>query len=426
MILIATIAKENSTLYKKENRLFIVFIIHIIISKAIFYIDTKTMKKLLRLVPIVIIAIVAYGIFSYMKPPVTERSTQITAINTTQDIAYDVIKITDGLEVPRAIAFTSPQRMLVTERPWRIRVIENNILQESPLYTVPFISNTSEEWLMSIVLDPNYTDNKWIYISYAYSDGETMYVRVVRFTDAWDSLQDETLIIDQLPAAQRHAGTALAFGPDGMLYITVWDATQSERAQFIDFYNGKILRIFPDGTIPQDNIHPNYATRALWLRNSQGIAWNSKGDMYAVDHGPSIFDGPPGGDEINHIIAKGNYGRPVVSHEKTQTGMQDAIAIYTPAMAPASLMIYQGAMFPEWKDQLFVGMLKWEWILKVQIDPNNPDKIVGQQKIIDNTYGRIRHVTQWPDGSIYFTTSNEDGRWDAQSSGDVIYQIIRK
>lgn len=106
--------------------------------------------------------------------------------------------------------------------------------------------------------------------------------------------------------------------------------------------------------------------------------------------------------------------------------MQDAIAIYTPAIAPASLMIYQGTMFPEWKDQLFVGMLKWEWILKVQIDPNSPDKILNQQKIIDSTYGRIRHVTQWPDGSIYFTTSNEDGRGDEQSSGDVIYQIIRK
>lgn len=371
-------------------------------------------------------AAVAYGIFSYMKPTITERSTQIETIQAMPDIQYDIIKVADELQVPRAIAFTDPNRMLVTERPWRIRIIQDNILQESPLHTITEISNTSEEWLMSIILDPNYRENKWIYISYAYNDGENMYVRVVRFTDQWDTVEDETIIIDQLPAAQRHAGTALTFGPDGMLYITVWDATQSEKAQFIDFYNGKILRIAADGTIPEDNIHPDYATRALWLRNSQGIAWNSKGDMYAVDHGPSIFDGPPGGDEINYIVAQGNYGRPVVSHEKTQTGMQDAIAIYTPAIAPASLMIYQGTMFPEWKDQLFVGMLKWEWILKVQIDPNSPDKILNQQKIIDSTYGRIRHVTQWPDGSIYFTTSNEDGRGDEQSSGDVIYQIIRK
>lgn len=361
-----------------------------------------------------------------MKPTVTELSTQITMVKTTPDIEYDVIKITDGLEVPRAIAFTDADRILVAERPWRIRVIQNKLLQESPLHTITQISNQSEEWLMSIVLDPNYIDNKFIYISYAYNAGENMYAKVARFTDQWDSLTNETLIIDQLPAAQRHAGTALAFGPDGMLYITVWDATQSERAQFVDFYNGKILRIAADGTIPEDNTHPDYATRALGLRNSQGIAWNSKGDMYAVDHGPSIFDGPPWGDEINYITAKTNYGRPVVSHERTQTGMQDPIAIYTPAIAPASLMIYQGIMFPEWKDHLFIGMLKGEWVLKVQIDPNNPDKIINQQKIIDNTYGRIRYVTQWPDGSIYFTTSNEDGRGDNPSSWDAIYQIIRK
>lgn len=384
------------------------------------------MKKLLRLVPIAIIAIVAYGIFSYMKPATTELSTQINTITSTQDIQYDIIKVTDWLQVPRAIAFTDKDRMLVTERPWRIRVIQNNTLQESPLHTITEISNASEEWLMSIVLHPNYKENKWLYISYAYGDGESMRTRVVKFTDEGNKLTNETLIIDQLPAAQRHAGSTLAFGSDGMLYVTVWDATQSERAQFVDFYNGKIIRIFADGTIPQDNIHPDYATRAMWLRNSQGIAWNSKGDMYAIDHGPSIFDGPPGWDEINYITAKWNYGRPVISHEKSQEWMIDPIAIYTPAIAPASLMIYQGIMFPERKDQLFIWMLKWEGILKIQIDPNNPNQIINQQKIIDNSYGRVRYVTQWPDGSIYFTTSNEDNRGKKQSWWDAIYQIIRK
>lgn len=361
-----------------------------------------------------------------MKPTTTERSTQIANINTIQDIQYDIIKITDGLQVPRSIIQTSPTRMLVAERPGRIRVIENNILQQDPLYTIPSISNQSEEWLMSMILDPNYTENKWIYISYAYTDGEMMYVKVIRFTDLGDLLDNEELIIDQLPAAQRHAGTALAFGPDDMLYITVGDSTQSERSQFVDFYNGKILRIFPDGTIPQDNIHPDYATRAMGLRNSQGIAWNSKGDMYAIDHGPSIFDGPPWWDEINYITAKGNYGRPIVSHENSQTGMIDPIAIYTPAIAPASLMIYQGSMFPERQDQLFIGMLKGEWILKLQTNPNNPEQIIDQQRIIDNTYGRIRNITQWSDGSIYFSTSNEDNRGETQPWADAIYQIIRK
>lgn len=384
------------------------------------------MKKLLRLIPISILIIIAYGIFSYMKPATTELSTQINAIQIAQDIQYDVIKITDWLQVPRAMAFTDTGRILVTERAWRIRVVQDNVLQEKPLHTITAVSNTAEEWLMSIILDPNYANNKWLYVSYAYTDGESMRVRVVRFTDQWDTLTDEKMIIDQLPAAQRHAGTALAFGPDGMLYITVWDATQSERAQFVDFYNGKILRVFPDGTIPGDNMHPDYATRAIGLRNSQGIAWNSKGDMYAIDHGPSIFDGPPGWDEINLITAKGNYGRPIVSHEKSQEGMIDPIAIYTPAIAPASLMIYQGAVFPERKDHLFVGMLKGEWILKIQINPNNPAQGIEQQKIIDNSYWRIRNIVQWPDGNIYFTTSNEDGRGEKQLWWDAIYQITRK
>jgi glucose/arabinose dehydrogenase len=253
-----------------------------------------------------------------------------------------------------------------------------------------------------------------------------MRVRVVRFTDLWDSLADETLIIDELPAAQRHAGTALAFWPDGKLYITVGDATQWERAQFPDYYNGKILRINADGSIPKDNPYPFYATWSLGHRNSQGIARNSAWVMYAVDHGPSIFDGPPGGDEINLITTWSNHGRPIVSHEKTQPGMADPIAIFTPALAPASLMIYKGDMFPEWIDQLFIGGLRWQTILKVTIDTNKPDKVIDQQKIIDNSYGRIRFVWEAPDWSIYFSTSNQDGRWEKKPIGDAIYKIIRK
>jgi len=406
--------------------MFLAILTHITIPIVMFYFKKKIMKKIVAITILILAAIVGYGIFSYMKPSTTERSTQINTIHTTQDIEYDVIKITDGLEVPRSIIRTSPDRILITERPWRIRVMENNVLNPEPLHTIPFISNRSEEWLMGITKDPNYENNRHIYTAYAYADGETMRVRVVRFTDQWDSLTNETLIIDQLPAAQRHAWTALAFWPDNKLYITVGDATQGERAQFPDYYNGKILRINNDGSIPDDNPHEYYATRALGLRNSQWIAWNSEGVMYAIDHGPSVFDGPPGGDEINHITKWSNYGRPVVSHERTQTGMQDPIAIYTPAIAPASLMIYQGDMFSEREDDLFIGMLRGEWVLKVTIDPNDPNKVIDQQKIVDDRYGRIRFVGQAPDGSIYFTTSNEDQRGKTQPWADAIYQIIRK
>lgn len=381
------------------------------------------MKKTLRVIPLVWGVMIAYGIWSYLNPAITERSTDTTTIQTYTWEEYSVIQVTDGLQVPRSMAFTSPDRILVTERWWAIRVIEDGILNPSPLLTISSISNQSEEWLMGITLDPSYNTNKYVYIAYAYTAAWQMLVKIVRLTDLWDTLSDETIIIDNLPAAQRHAWTALAFWPDEKLYITVGDATQSERAQFPDYYNGKILRINPDGTIPEDNPSNLYATRALWLRNSQWIARDSKWEMYAVDHGPSIFDGPPGWDEINHIQKNGNYGRPLLHHEMTQTGMIDPIAIYTPAIAPASLMIYDGDMFPTWKNNLFIGMLKGEWVLKVTLDPNDPNRIINQERIIDNSYWRIRAVVQWPDGSIYFSTSNQDSRWESSPQWDSIYQI---
>lgn len=383
------------------------------------------MRRLLRLIPLGIIASITYGIFSYIYPATSQRSTHVETISGTADLQYNVVKIADGLDVPRSIVRTSQSRILVTERAWRIRVIQSGSLQKDALYTVSGISNQAEEGLMSITTDPQYTTNKRIYIAHAYAQGEKMQVKVVRLTDKGTTLDEEKTIIDKLAAATSHAGTALRFWPDGKLYITVGDATQGEKAQFPDYNNGKTLRINADGTIPKDNPFPGYATRSIWHRNSQGIARNSKGELYAVEHGPSIFDGPPWGDEINRIIKWWNYGRPVISHEQSATGMIDPIAIYTPAIAPASLLIYQGDMFPERKDQLFVWMLKGEGMLKVTIDPKQPDTVIDTQKIIDGTYGRIRFVGEWPDGSIYFTTSNEDGRWTKHPEKDTIYRIVR-
>ena len=118
------------------------------------------------------------------------------------------------------------------------------------------------------------------------------------------------------------------------------------------------MRINTDGTNPIDNPYPRSAVRSIGHRNSQGIDRDSKGNMYASEHGPSVFDGQPGGDEINHIISKGNYGRNKISHEQTATGFINPIAIFTPAIAPGSLHIYGGSMFPQRKDAILVGMLK--------------------------------------------------------------------
>src|SRR3989344_4260455 len=204
------------------------------------------------------------------------------------EVAYRVEEVARGLEVPWAIVFTSPSRMLVSERPGRIRIIENGTLAEKPLRTFPEVSTGGEEGLMSLALHPSYASNKYVYASYAYQSERGMWVKVIRFRDNGDSISNITTIIDAIPAAQFHAGCELAFGPDGKLYITTGDATEREIAQDKDSLGGKILRLNDDGSIPSDN---PFGT-AVWSyghRNPQGISWNSEGELYETEHGPSGF-----------------------------------------------------------------------------------------------------------------------------------------
>ena len=383
-----------------------------------------------------------YQGYRYLYPVTTERTTHIRHIPFINSVdmssigqedgwdeasyTYEIIAIASWLEVPRAVVETAPWRLLVTERAGRVRQIVDGVLVDEPVLVIPQISNRSEEWLMSLITDPQYDENAWVYLAYAQSIVGGMEVHVVRYTDVWDALTDPVVVIGWLPAAQRHAWTALAFGPDGYLYITVGDATQKHLAQSLDTYHGKILRIGAQGDIPEDNPFPHSAIWSIWHRNVQGIWRTHDAEMYASEHGPSTFDGPPWGDEINRIIPWANYGRPLVSHEQRASGMQDPIAVYTPAIAPASLLVYSWSLFPKRQNHLFVGMLRGEWILQLQIDPEDPDRIIHTQKIVDDTYGRIRFVGQWLDWSIYFTTSNEDGRGRRRPEGDGVYQIRRQ
>lgn len=205
---------------------------------------------------------------------------------------------------------------------------------------------------MSLTLDPEYEDNKYIYTSYAYRGPEGMAVKVVRLTDSGSSLAEPVTILGNIPAAKYHAGSRLAFGPDGKLYISTGDATDKLLAQDKGSLAGKILRINADGTIPEDNPEPGNPLWSYGHRNPQGLAWLGN-DLYSSEHGPSVFDGPAGGDEVNRIIKGGNYGWPLVSHTKTQEGTIAPLRVFTPAEAPASLMAYSGKMFPQYRDHLF-------------------------------------------------------------------------
>lgn len=333
--------------------------------------------------------------------------------------------VASGLDTPWDIVFTSPGRILVTERPGQVRVIENGTLREAPLYVFEEVLENGEDGLMSLALDPEYQENRFVYTAVAYAEnGESLTVKVVRFVDTGETLAEPFVVIDQIPGAKFHAGCRIAFGPDGKLYITTGDATDKELAQDLQSLAGKVLRINKDGTIPADNPFPGSTVWSYGHRNSQGLAWNpDTGLLYESEHGPSVFDGPAGGDEVNVIERGLNYGWPAVSHEKSREGMVSPLVTFTPAEAPGSLMIYSGRVFPEWRGNLFFGALKGEGLMRIRLDGSDPKKVAAYGKLREVSLGRIRAVVEGPDGNIYFTTSNRDGRGKPAPLDDRIFRI---
>lgn len=353
-----------------------------------------------------------------------QNSTKVS--DTEKTAEYSIEPFVRDLEVPWSIVFTSDSRILVNERPGRLRVIENGVVNKQPLREFKDISSGSEEGLMGLALDPDYTSNKLIYLSYAYEKDDALWVKVVRFVDNGTSLAEETIIFDGIPAEKYHAGCRLRFGPDNKLYITTGDAGERKLAQDLSKLHGKILRINGDGTIPSDNPFPNSPVWSYGHRNPQGIDWYPGTDvMWSTEHGPSGFDGPGGGDEVNVIVKGKSYGWPDVSHTDSKEGMVSPILVYTPAEAPASGMFYKSGKIAEFKNTFLFGCLKGQGIMVVTVDPNDPTKQVSFKKIATK-YGRIRDIAEGPDGNIYFSSSNKDGRGSEQDGDDKIYRIVLK
>ena len=346
--------------------------------------------------------------------------------NTNNNAAFRVETVVGGLTVPWSIVWAPDGRMIFTERVGRVRVMENGKLRPQPLFTVPDVEPTGESGLMSVVLHPQFATNHWLYLSYAYK-GDGQRVRVARYIETDQGLTDRTVIIENIPAAQFHAGCRLRFGSDGKLYITTGDATQRELAQRLDSLAGKTLRLNDDGSVPSDNpfVGQSNVRPEIWSyghRNSQGLDWQTGTNlMFQTEHGPSGFDGPGGGDEVN-IVEKGkNYGWPIIHHRATAPGMEAPLLEYTPAVAPASGMFYRGTAFRQFTGNFFFGCLRGERIIRVVLDGR---RVVSQENLLENKYGRIRDVAEGPDGDIYFSTSNRDGRGSPASDDDRIMRLV--
>lgn len=339
---------------------------------------------------------------------------------------FRVETVVSNLEVPWSIAWAPDGRMFFTERPGRVRIYEKGQLRSQPLLVVPDVEPSGESGLMSLALHPQFGTNHFLYLAYAYKGAEQQ-VRIVRYKETAAGLTDQKIIIDNIPAAQFHAGCRLRFGPDQKLYVTTGDATERGLAQRLDSLAGKTLRLNDDGSIPTDNpfVNQQNARPEIWSlghRNAQGMDWQPGSNlMFQTEHGPSGFDGPGGGDEVNIVERGKNFGWPAIHHKQSREGMESPLLEYTPACAPGSAVFYRGSAFPEFRNNFFFGCLRGERIIRVVLDGR---RVVSQENLLAGKYGRIREVAEGPDGAIYFSTSNEDGRGSPASDDDRIIRLV--
>lgn len=340
---------------------------------------------------------------------------------------FRVETVATGLTVPWAFAWLPNGDMLFTERSGSVRIIEGGKLSPDEVYIVPDVVPSGEGGLMDIAVHPRFAENNFVYIAYVYR-GDEKNVAVVRFKYVDGKFTDQTYIVVRIPAATNHAGTRARFGPDGKLYITTGDATDWENAQLMTSLSGKTLRLNDDGSVPDDNpfVNQKGARPEIWSlghRNAQGLAWQpGSGLMFQTEHGPSQFEGRGGGaDEVNIVEAGKNYGWPTIYGDRTQAGMETPLLEYSPACAPASAAFYDGDKFPEFKGNFFFGCLKSARIIRVVLDGRN---VVSQENLLEGNVGRVREIAEGPDGFIYFSTSNRDGRGNPAENDDRIMRLV--
>lgn len=342
-------------------------------------------------------------------------------------IGYEVF--VSGLAVPWDMAFAPDHRIFVTERPGRIRVIEHGQLQPEPWATINVI-NRGEAGLMGIAISPAFATDRAVYVAGTFQKGAQLVNRVLRFTDDNGKGSAPIVLIDSIPAAEFHAGDAIEFGPDGMLYVATGDAGDPRAAADPRSLAGKILRYKPDGSIPTDNPFPNSPVYALGLRNVQGLAWHPvTKQLFATDHGPSGFPNERfrrNNDELNAIRPGQNYGWPMVAGEDRDRRFVPPVAVWNPAIAPAGLAFYTGSV-EDWKHHVFLGGLRGQQLRHLTLEAQREPpgfRVASQEALFHEELGRIRAVMMGPDGYLYFSTSNWDGRGSPRDGDDRILRLV--
>lgn len=325
---------------------------------------------------------------------------------------WDITTVATNLDTPWDIAIASDGALYVTERHGSLKRIETDG-RVTDLGRVPNVVEQSESGLTGIALDPAFGRNRWIYLAYSYRDSGIKN-RVSRFTLADDRMSDERILVDGLSGGPIHNGGRLRFGPDGKLWILTGDGGNASTAQDRESLGGKVLRINADGSIPSDNPFLDSPVYSLGHRNPQGLAWTDSGTLYVSEHGNSAHD------EINRIEREGNYGWPLDTRCGGSHGTGPVFCTGTQTWAPSGL-----AFLPAIADlspSFFLATLRGSTLRRLE---ERNGQLVPVETVIDGI-GRLRAVTTAPDGSLYVSTSNRDGRGQIRSGDDRILRIQRR
>jgi aldose sugar dehydrogenase len=337
-----------------------------------------------------------------------------------------VVSVASGLYHPWSLAFPDARTILVTERNGRLRMIRDGVLLPEPLWTSPSSKGEGGDALHFLVLHPKFSQNQLVYVSYPKRDGDRITLAVARGRLSGSKLTDvqEIFVADAWETGGNLAGR-IFFAPDGMLYVTVGDrdrlcCTGTEdnslrmKAQKLDSDAGKTLRLRDDGTVPPDNpfVGRDGVRAEIYTyghRNGYGLAMNPEtGELWQAEIGPM------GGDEVNVLQPGHNYGWPLVSTGRNYTGtlvsdqpwarpgMDNPRIHWVPSISPSSIIFYTGDKFPQWKNNLFVGSLTQQVLVRIAF--HQPSQAEKRESLLAPLHQRVREVQQGPDGYLYVAT----------------------
>ncbi len=333
--------------------------------------------------------------------------------------AVRVTTLVRGLEMPWAIAFLPDGRLLVSERPGRLRLVANGALS-APLQGVPKVYDNGQGGLLDLALDPDFASNRLVYFSYAEPGEGGAGTAVARGRLDADRLSEVQVLFRQQPklSGGLHFGSRLAFDRAGYLFIGLGERYRRDEAQNPSNHLGKLLRLHADGRVPQDNPFIGQAgfrpeIYSLGHRNIQGLTRHPvSGAIWLHEHGAQ------GGDEVNLPQPGRNYGWPIITHGvdysgakigigSARDGLEQPVLHWTPSIAPAGMAFYDGDKFPAWRGNLFVGSLKFRSLYRLEFDGT---RLLREEVMLKPVGENIRDVRVGPDGLIYLATDNPEGR----------------